>query len=541
MVITDKPNKEKSYYLLLIVALIFIIVGFVFNPSLVANYFSSDGVLTIPTILNIYLIELYVITLGSILFFYSLISIIKSDFAVKIRNYFKKVDIWIDNILFFLKFYKKNDSLLLQRVIKFWLVLLFLLFVSGLLTTILIWEKASGYEYLWIAQSIEGGHGFSFPSVINSTKPVESYNLTAHEEPVYPYFMAFTTKFFGRYGRLVVLIIQVVAIFLTSFAIYHLARKIFNPATGLLASLIFFLFPGPGVEHAMYFGPISFAGLIISVSAYLIIWCSENLSVRKGMFLGFILGFSTLIYAQSLLYIPISILFMVITVRPYRTVILKTAFAILFTAIIVISPWTVRNYQVFGKFIPVKTTMGKLAYIFNPLLATTFLPGHQICTDDSYPLRKAKDAKEALDNSIYMGTELLNLSVICNKGEEPEGYKFNEAEWDRVYLKKTFDFIISHPRTYASLAFYRIAYFFSYNSLKITILSIISGIGILLALRNKQAWLLILFILTYLAPYLMALPVWYRFRYPIEPIILILACYVPVLTFSKLYAIYRKI
>ncbi len=539
MVVKIKPNKELSNYFLLIVALIVIILGFVFNPSFVTNHLSSDGIIGKQIIINVYIIESFALILGFILFFYSLSGIIKSDYTVKIRDYFNKVDIWIDNILFFLKFYKKNDSLLLQRVIKIWIALLLLLFVLGLSTAIITWEKATGWEYLWIAQSIESGHGFSFPSEFGSTESAESYHPTAHEEPVYPMFVAFTSKVFGKYGRLVVLIIQVFAFFLTSIVIFFLARKIFNSLTGILASLILPLLPNVySLQHS--FGPSIFASLMISISAYLIIWCSESMSVRKGILLGVILGFSPLIYAQTLLYIPLSILFIVFAVRPYRMVNLKTAFAILLTAIIVISPWTVRNFLVFGKFVPAKTSMGRLAYIFNPLLASTFSSEYQVCSEDISSLGKAKDVKEAVNNSIYMGSELFKLSAVCTRQEEPEGYKFNEVEWDRMYLKKAFDYIISQPRTFASLAFYRIAFFFSYNSSKITILSIISGIGIFLALRNKRAWLLILFIVTYLAPFLLALPIWYRFRYPIEPIILIFACYLPVLTFSKLYALYRK-
>lgn len=545
MLITDKINKRLLFSCLLIFAIIVVILSFVVNPSFVSKHLSSDGFLEKPTIIKIYIIESFIFIFGFIIFLYSLIKVIKRDYAGIIKEktigYAKKIDEKIKPILIRFKFFKKDDPPLLQRVVLVWIIFLLIMMVSGLLDAGFLWQKAKGWEYLWIAESIESGHGFSFGR--HSKEQTLKYFTTAHEEPVYPIFMALTTKAFGKHGRLAILIFQVVALFFTSVVIYHIARKVFNVPTGILAGTVLPLTPAVRYLATSYFGPAIFAGLMISISAYLIIWCLEEVSVRRGIFLGFILGLSCLLYAPILPFIPLSILFLLISMRPYSPVIGKTALSILFTAIIVVSPWTVRNLLVFGQFIPVKTGLGIIAYQSNPILASTFSSGSYACSDEFGPLWKAQNAREAImihSKDIKKSSAINRRSHQCIKLKAPEGYeRYNEAERNSVYLKKTFDFILSEPLTFAVLSYNKILFFFSFDSLSKGVISVLFGISILLTLRNKRSWLLILFIFTYIATYLLAAPFWYRYRYPIEPILIILASYLPSLIISKFYAFLR--
>lgn len=531
-------KKKILFIYILIVAVLVIILGFVFNPAFVSKHLSPDGIIERLTIIKIYFIESCVLALGIILFFYSLIGVINSDNAKRINEkalgYAKKIDEKINPVLISLKFYKQDDTLLLKRVILVWIIFLLLLLGSGLLNLSFSWKKAAGFEYLWIAESLESGHGFSFhsDSCLIKTNSKINYFPTAHEEPGYPLFMALTTKVFGEYGRLVILLFQVVALYLTSIVIFHLARKIFNCSTGILASLILPLMPGVEDLAVYEFGPPIFAALMISISVSLIIRCLDDVSIRRGILSGFILGLSCLLYASVMLFIPLSILFLLITMRPYSAVIGKTAFAILFTAIIVVSPWTIRNFLVFGHFIPMKTGLGIIAYESNPILASTFSSGRYACSDDFGPLWKAKNAKEAIFMSGSNHSSISNRSRDCIGKVAPIGFKqLNEVERNRVYLRKTFDFILSQPLTFADLAFNRILFFFSYNK----VISVLFVISIFLTLRNKRSWLLVLIVLAYIAVFLLAVPFWYRYRYPIEPIIVIVASYLPALVISKLH------
>lgn len=181
-------------------------------------------------------------------------------------------------------------------------------------------------------------------------------------------------------------------------------------------------------------------------------------------------------------------------------------------------------------------------YHSNPILASTFSSGPHACSDEFGPLWKAQNAREAI--MIYRKDTKKQSAIFwrskqCIKLKAPEGYD-NEAERNRVYLKKALEFIFSQPQTFFILTYNRILYFFSNPGLEISIISLLFFISTIITLNNKKVRILVLLILAYVSPYFLVAPTWYRYRYPIEPLVLILSSYLPVLAFSKLYVLYRK-
>jgi hypothetical protein len=121
----------------------------------------------------------------------------------------------------------------------------------------------------------------------------------------------------------------------------------------------------------------------------------------------------------------------------------------------------------------------------------------------------------------------------------PGGYWRSDALRDKVAFKKAIEFIFSHPRAFMSLTYYKILGFFFFGW-KIGIISMLFFISTLEILSNKRVRTLVLLILAYASPYFLTMSWFYRYRYPIEPLILVLACYIPILSFSKLYTQYGK-
>jgi hypothetical protein len=62
------------------------IAGMIFNPSFVARYLSPDSVIEKPTIIEIYIFEAYAITLGFIVWLYSLVKITNNNISQKIEK-----------------------------------------------------------------------------------------------------------------------------------------------------------------------------------------------------------------------------------------------------------------------------------------------------------------------------------------------------------------------------------------------------------------------------------------------------------------------
>lgn len=526
-------------------------MGFVFNPSFVTKHLSSDGVIEKPTIINIYIVDFFLITFGVIIFTYSLFKVIKNDYAriidEKLIEYAKKIDNNIRTLLTYFKFVNKDDSPLVYRTVFTWIIFLLIIMVSELITVIGLWQKATGWEYLWVAQNIESGHGFSLSScnqwivgIIDYPNCKQYLQPTAYIEPGYPFFMAFMTKVFGKYGRLAILIFQVVALFLTSVVIYHIARKIFNTATGIVAGLILSILPEARYFSLWEYTPAIFAGLMISFSIYLFFWCLEKISIRRSIALGLMLGFSSLIYSPILTFIPIMAFFVLISKRPVMLIQFKIALVIVVTAITVISPWSIRNLLLFDHFIPIRSGFGANIYEVNPILAATFSSEAPACSDKFGPLWKAQNAKEAVEvlrNDESKRDDVIWRAVNCIKEMAPDRFKdYNEVEIDNLKQHKTFEFILSQPKIFSSLAYHRVVAFFIWGW-KLSAISLFFVIGALMTLRNQKSRIVILFVLAYVFTYLLVAPLFGRYRYPIEPIILVFASYFPVLIVSKLYTL----
>jgi len=347
--------------------------------------------------------------------------------------------------------------------------------------------------------------------------------------------LALASKLLGKNKGHLIIIFHIIALYLTSIVIYHISRKVFNAETGILAGTILPLIPHVIVESKTVFAPAIFAGLLISICAYLVIWTIEKTSVRRGLLLGAVLGFSCLVYAPILAFIPLSVIYLLFSADVHSKVSWKNASAVLFAALILISPWTLRNYAVFGKLIPVKTGFGKVAYESNPILASTYSSGPYGCSDVIDPPWISQNVREAIIVSGHNQVALVQKGFECMEKEAHEGYEeFNEAEWNSLFLEKTFDFILTQPLIFAEMTYYRILYFFTFMNLKIIIISVLFVISAIITLKNKKARVLTLFGLIFSFTYFLVVSFWYRYRYPIEPIFLILASYPPVLLISKI-------
>jgi 4-amino-4-deoxy-L-arabinose transferase-like glycosyltransferase len=440
-------------------------------------------------------------------------------------------------------------------------VLLALALVSGsrMLRLVNDWQGTHGWEYLWIAESVAEGKGFSFPADhrwrfidFESSYPSDEYFPTAHEEPVYPLFVGLFLKAFGEYGLLAVALLQVLALFLSAVLVYHLGCQVFNWQTGILAAgVLVMAWPPAGPLAERMIAPALFAGFLITLSAWLLVRCTQEPSIRGGIFLGATLGFSCLTFAPTLLFVPVSVLLLALSTRRAGSVAWKAALAVLLTVGIAMTPWSLRNLLVFNSFVPLKTGFWLIAHQSNPILASTFTEGSHACNETWGPVWHAPNAKEAIrlssraENSRAKRHAIYKRSYDCIEQEAPEGYEeFNEAEREKVYRKKTMEFVFEEPRTFAVLTYHRTLAFFAGWGRRQSLVALLAFLGAVLSLRNRRARALIPLILAYAIPFSLAAPWFYRYRYPIEPLLLLFAAYVPSLVlirWNRLLFLHRKL
>jgi 4-amino-4-deoxy-L-arabinose transferase-like glycosyltransferase len=228
-----------------------------------------------------------------------------------------------------------------------------------------------GYETGRIARSIVQGRGFSSP-LFAETGP------TAWMSPVYPYIVAGVFKVFGIYtaaSAVVLLSLNALTSALTCIPIFFIARRIFGERAAKWAGWGWVFFP-----YAVYF-PVEriwetwlatlFLSLLFLFALHLEDHCedrSEDRSQKDGFEAGRVwrnwIGFGVLSGLAALTSPAIiSVLPFLggwICYRLHRRgqAWFRPAAVSALAFIIFVSPWFIRNYETFHRFIPFRDNMG---------------------------------------------------------------------------------------------------------------------------------------------------------------------------------------
>lgn len=368
-----------------------------------------------------------------------------------------------------------------------------------------------GYETGKIAASIAEGHGFSNP-LFAPTGP------TAWMTPVYPYFMAGVFKVFGVYSTasaLVMLTFNALTSALTCLPIFFFARRSFGAPlgerAGEWAGWIWALFP-----YAIYW-PVDriwdtwLATLLLAILFCMALRLAETNRARDWIAFGALSGFAALTDPVVLSVLPFLALWALWRLHRLRVRWFPSAIGCALATIIVISPWVVRNYRVFHKFIPLRDNFALALRVGN------------------------------IGDTRHMLT--LEAGPWLNENEWRLYQRVGEIVYMRYARDAALDYISAHPREYVDSCVRRAVYFWTHfwplppkllagfepnpgDVFLITTLTILALLGLRDAFRKKShgagayAIVLLLFPAVY---YATSLEPWYRV--PMDPMVIALAAY----------------
>jgi 4-amino-4-deoxy-L-arabinose transferase-like glycosyltransferase len=355
-----------------------------------------------------------------------------------------------------------------------------------------------------IARSIATGHGFGSPFA--DTGP------SALLPPAYSYLLAGIFKIFGietKASVLAALSLNSVFSALTCVPVFLLARQAFGQRVAKWAGWGWAFSP-----YGVYYGADwAWSTCLVTLELcwlFLFAWRLENSSrTRDWLLFGFFGGVAALTEPVVLAVVPLLGLWTLY--RRYRNnqawkaPLLAAALA----AIAVLSPWFVRNYELFHRFIPVRSGFGLELYIGNS--------GYS-------------------DHWVNRA-----LHPNHNDSEQQEYERVGEITYMDHKLQQAKDFIRSHPAWFVWMTFRRIVYmwtgYWSFdraylkdepldppNILVNTAMTILGLWGLRrvfqldAALGVRFAIVLLFFPLTYYISH----PETYYFR-PVDPLIVILA------------------
>lgn len=221
---------------------------------------------------------------------------------------------------------------------------------------------AYGGETGAIAAAIASGRGFSSPLPKISTGP------TAWLTPIYPYLLAgifSLTGIFTYKSLLIIRILDIAFSALTCWPIRTAGTIAFGKRVGIASALLWAILPDAVFYPVVWVWDTALAGLCMAAlfAATLKIRGSRRLS--SWIAYGALWAFGALVNPALISVLPFLALWAIWPLRKEASHAIKLALAASVIFLAGITPWTVRNYVVFHKFIPFRSNFGLELWLSN--------------------------------------------------------------------------------------------------------------------------------------------------------------------------------
>lgn len=230
------------------------------------------------------------------------------------------------------------------------------------------WEgRAPVYDasaYAAIAANLDQGHGFTAGS--GATQPSSNYS------PGLPLFVAGIYKVTGgvheRLARLLLAAIGALSVLFT----YLIGRRLSGPAAGLIGAAAVAIYPAL-LEYQGMLMSEPLAATLLSAAVLAIFWAGDPPSGQapraRWLVPGLSLGALAMVRPEYLgVALLLALLVLLRGIRSDWKRSLARAAILLAGVVVVVAPWTVRNAEALGRFVPISTGGGQV------LFAGTYLP-----------------------------------------------------------------------------------------------------------------------------------------------------------------------
>lgn len=251
-------------------------------------------------------------------------------------------------------------------IISFVIRLIYIYFIP---TT--LFSDQSGYDLL--AVGISEGEGYGPTPLLMGGVSSSACTDYSFMPPGYPFFLAIIYRIFGHN----ILIAKIFQAFIGSFTciiIYFIGKNIFNKKIGILSALVAAFYPTFIIFSGLLFTETLYI-FLVSLAILYLLKDFDQPSVKNLLIIGLSLGLAMLTRTIIMFFIPFILLWMILysssknlsekpsSSESYPSTKQKKKnlmrFFVLFIIIMcVISPWTVRNYNVHHEFVPISTNGG---------------------------------------------------------------------------------------------------------------------------------------------------------------------------------------
>src|SRR5258708_17980361 len=365
-----------------------------------------------------------------------------------------------------------------------------------------------GFEMGRVGRSLALGQGFSNPYGGNT-------GLSAWEPPLYPYLIGGVFKIFGIYtytAAWVLLSINRLFAALTTVTVFLIAQRCFSPRVAIWSARAWAFNPYVWYWSVHWIWDTTFTPLMLAliflVSLKMASPETEQWHGWRGWTIfGVLWGVGALANPAMLSFLPICGMW--IWRQRYRRGFPSFGGVMLSSSVffLILSPWLVRNYEVFGRFVFIRDYS-----------VLHFRLGN---------------------NKLADGMLIANLQPNLNKLEFEKFQRMGEIAYEADCRRLAFDWIRANPSRFAVISMKR--FFYYWNGVPRPTDSVsawdfrgslflassafaIWGLGRALRQKRPGAWLFLGLVATYPTVYYFVFP-HARYRHPIEPELFILAVF----------------
>jgi 4-amino-4-deoxy-L-arabinose transferase-like glycosyltransferase len=263
-------------------------------------------------------------------------------------------------------------------------------------------------SYDALARSLLAGQGYRFTEHWYPFTPANT--PTAHWSFLYPLYLAGIYRLIGYHPLGARLFQGIVGGALMCLFIYLIGRRIVSERVALLGAGLaavygYFIYYSVALMTETFFIVMVLLCLLVSLQL------KDEPSLARWILLGLSLGVATLIRQTILLFAPV--LFVWLFWELKGRIRLWHVVVSLGMIVLLITPWTMRNYHVYHQFLPLNSNAGYALYA---------------------------------SNHPHLGTDWRNEDVVVPVPEELAGQ--NEAAINHALLRKGIGFVLEDPGRY---------------------------------------------------------------------------------------------
>ncbi|HEY0702855.1 MAG TPA: glycosyltransferase family 39 protein [Candidatus Acidoferrales bacterium] len=331
--------------------------------------------------------------------------------------------------------------------------------------------------------------------------------------PIFPMFLAFIFRIFGSYtfhAWLAVVLFNIFCCTVTAIPLFLVGRRIGGKTLGAGAAWLWAVFPNAILLPVESMWDASFSALLAITILWVTLELKDSTRLRDWCAYGLLWGVTLMTNATLGALLPFLLGWLAYRAhqqaKPWRTNATVTLLIVFLSCV----PWTIRNYQVFHTFVPLRSVMGLQLWL-----------GNNDRTED-----------------IFRG----NLHPIYNSGEREHYIELGEIAYMEEKKQQALEYMWDHPGREMHLMLRRFVaiwaggtpfpfkdfvessswwfrYVVAFNLL--AALGTLAGIVVLFRERSPYAIPVAVFPLIYPCAFYLTLAI-PRYRLPIDPIVMLL-------------------